>query len=793
MFKLNLKIALRNLYKHKLYTLINIGGLAIGLSCCMMFLLYVNYEWGYDKQFKHADRIFGVYKNYNSSNAIYTYSPNGGDALPMVLGPEAKASIPDVEAYSRVKKINDIVLSHDHESFKQDVLYVDQAFLDIFDYQFLKGTPATALSAPNALVITETLARKQFGTMDVIGKTLKWDNKELMTITAVIADLPANQSYQFDALASWAMYEKQSPFIKTAGWNGGFCNNILLLKDKNSFKSADKQLRQIFKRNESNTHSEAFLLPFSQGHLYNKFENGKLTGGRIDQVRLFILLAFCILFIACINYMNLSTARAERRAREVGVRKTLGSSRVSLAFQFFTESFCVSAVAMIFALIITEMAIPYFNNLLGIKMFIQYDVLHFLLPIVLLIIFTGFLAGSYPSFYLSSFIPVRVLKGFHHSGKATLPVRKVLVVMQFGFSICMIISAIVIYRQIDFIHNKPLGFEKDSLLELQRNGELESATKTALFKTELIKTGLITSATEFMGSFTNGGNNTTSFEWPGKQQNENILMNYRATGYDFIKTSGAALLAGRDFSKQFATDTAAVILNESTVKAMRLSNPIGTRIKWENNTFTVIGVVKDYNYESAVFKVTPTLYFYSVQNTNSLLLHLNPAVNLSESIKSIEAIARRINPAFPVEPRFISENMENKFKNEKLMGTLSNIFGGFAILISCLGLLGLALFMAEQRSKEISIRKILGANPADILILLNKDFVKLVLIANLIAFPAAYLFAFKWLQQFDYKIQLTAWPFLLALSLSLLIALLTISMQSFKVAKANPVDALKYE
>jgi putative ABC transport system permease protein len=783
---------LRNLLRNKGFTLINIGGLAIGMSCCMVLLLYVNYEWSYDKQYRAADRVYGVYKNYQSSDQIFTYGITG-DALPQTLAPEVLQRIPEIEYASRVVRRWSVLFNYQHNTFKKNVSFVDPSFVRILDYKFIKGDSITALRDPHSVLITESTAKKLFGPVDPIGKSIKWDNKKDLQVTAVVADPPRNQTYQFDVLMSWKFFEQENSFVKTSGWGAGFCNTIILLKENSNFNNVDAQIRKLFKLNEENTRSEAFLFPLTKVHLYDKFENGIQSGGKIGQIKLFLFLAFSVLFIACINYMNLSTARSEKRAREVGVRKTLGSSRTAIAIQFFTESMLLSFVAILIAFVFTEATLPYFNQLLEINMSINYGAPMLWIVLLFLLTLTGGIAGSYPSFYLSSFIPVKVLKGFNNAGRSALPVRKILVVVQFGFSICMIISAIIIYGQINFIRNKPLGFNQNNLVEIDRSGELKKYPKTELFKAELLKSGAVISATEISNGLTSGGNNTSSFEWPGKFSDENIVMNFREVGYDFSKTIGARILQGRDFSRRFGSDSLGVVLNESTVKVMRLKNPIGTRIRWEGINYTVIGVVKDYAYESVVFKVAPTLFFCNLNETNTILLRLNPAQSLDKSLQSIREIGIAINPAYPVEAKFISQYMEDKFKNERLTGILSNLFGGFAIFISCLGLLGLALYMAEQRSKEISIRKVLGADLRNILVLLNKDFIKLVLIANVIAFPVAYIFARKWLQKYDYKIDITLWPFLLALLLSLLIALLTISLQTFKVAKANPVDALKYE
>lgn len=792
MYKLTLKIAWRNLWKNKVFSLINIGGLAIGLASCLLLLLYVNYEWSFDKQFKNIDRIYSVYENDRMSDKVTT---NRGYCTPSQLAATARQTIPGIEYTCRVSESGGL-FKYNENSFNKKIIYTDPSFLQLFDYQFIKGDPATALSAPSSVLITEETARIFFGDEEPVGKTIKFDNRVPLVVTAVIKK-STNQSYQFDMLMTWSLLEKEQPYFTRMDWSDGALNTLIQLKDENSFAAADAQMRKIFMQKQNgDKYIEFFLFPFRKNHLYNSFENGKLVGGGIDQVRLYLVLAGCVLFIACINYMNLSTARSEKRAREVGVRKTLGSSRKAIVWQFLMESLLLSSLAMLFAFMLLEVSLPFFNHLLGILIVIDYHSYGIWTAFILLILVTGVLAGSYPSFYLSSFIPVKVLKGFRGAGKTSLPIRKVLVVVQFVFSICMIVCAIVVYNQMQYMNTKPLGFNKDNLVQLWRSGSLRGNHKLDLFKAELMKSGAIVAATETSNGVTNNSVSTEKIGWPGQQKNEQIKMQLHFSGYDFTQTIGSEMLLGRDFNRTFGSDSLAVVLNETAVKTMNIKNPIGAQIKngdW-GQTFTVIGVMKDYIYSSLGTKVEPSLYFYTEKdNANMLVLRLNPAVNLNQSIEKIKALSQKLNPDYPFEMTFVSQQMEEKVHDEKILSTLSNVFGGFAIFISCLGLLGLALYMAEQRSKEISIRKVLGADMKNILVLLNKDFIKLVLISNLISIPVAYILAFKWLQKYDYKIEISYWPFLTALLLSVLIAILSVSLQTFKVARANPADALKYE
>jgi len=437
-----------------------------------------------------------------------------------------------------------------------------------------------------------------------------------------------------------------------------------------------------------------------------------------------------------------------------------------------------------------ELSLPYFNNLLDIAIQIDYSSYLFWLTLISLTLLTGFLAGFYPAFYLSSFKPIKVIKKI-----GSFSSRKVLVVIQFTLSIALIVCAFIIYSQIQFIKNKPLGFDKNNLVQLNLEGEFKDPDRLSLFKSELRKSQAILYASEIGGSLLHAGNASSGFVWPGKGSNEYVSLQYRSTGFDYVKTVGAKLLMGRDFSPEFVADTStSVLLNEAAVKRMGLKNPVGSTIRWDNSPpLTVIGVIEDYANHDAGSRTLPTVYYNNISNTSTILLKLNPAQPLSTAIKSIKEISHQLNPSFPPDLQFIDELVAEKLKNEKLLSVLSNLFGGFCIFISCLGLLALALYMAEQRQKEISIRKVLGADVRSLLLLLNKDFLKLVIISNLIAFPVAYSLAARWLQKYDYRIDITIWPFLFSALLSIIIALLTISFQTFKVARSNAVDALKYE
>ncbi|CAM4001252.1 duplicated orphan permease [Pedobacter westerhofensis] len=788
MLKLNLNIALRNLWKNKGFTLINIGGLAIGLASCMVLLLYVNNEWNYDKQFTNYQNTYVVYNNIKASDKTFSVR-----ITPNAMAAEIRAKIPGIAYASHSADYGSQLISYQDRKFKKQAIAADPAFLKILDYKFVKGNPNTVLREVNSVILTKTLAKSLFGNEDPINKTVKFDNKESLKVEAVIEDVPANSSFSFDYLVPWAFAEKMLPDMKNPNWGDSSYLTLIQLQDQSFFNQINAAIRGIFVRHDKNSNSEAFLHPLAKLHLYGDFENGKSVGGRIDQLRILLVLAFCILLIACINFMNLTTAKSGKRAKEVGVRKAIGSSRNALVFQFITESMLISLLSTALAFALVEISLPYFNNLLGISLKIEYENWKFWITLLGLVFFTGVLAGSYPAFYLSSFESVKALKGLSVKAGSSFSVRSILVVFQFVFAVCLIICTTVIYQQLNYIKNKPVGYNKHNLIQIEVSGKLDNQKKLDLLKDRLLKSGAATHVSFFNADLNFNSRNTNAVSWGGKSPNESTLFNYRSAGNDFVETMGTRMVAGREFSAQYS-DSNRVIINEAAVKVMGLKHPVGTTITFWESPVVIIGVMKDFVSASAYQKVAPMI-FHPVTRFKAevVLLRLNEAENIGSSLAQVDDIVKSMNPDYPVNRTFMDESFEKKFAEEQLLGTLSNWFGGFAIFISCLGLLGLALYMAEQRKKEISIRKVLGASTYSVLALLNGDFIRLVAIANVIAFPLGYIFASKWLSGFDFRVDISLLPFALAAVLSVIIALLTVSIQSVKVAKANPVDALRSE
>ncbi|WP_367867129.1 ABC transporter permease [Pedobacter sp. WC2423] len=788
MFKLDLKIALRSLWKNKGYTLINVGGLAIGLASCMILLLYVAYEWSYDRQFTNFDKTYIIYNNSKASTQTFSWAWTPG-----AMADEVRNKISGVAYSSHSTYPAEQLLSNGEKNFKKKAVYTDPSFLKIFDYKIIKGNSNRLLTNINTVILTQTMARNLFGDEDPINKIVKLQNTEVLKVEAVIEDVPKNSTIQFDYLMPYALFVKQNPWSKEINWGNNMCLTVVQLKSNTFFDKANGQIRDIFKNNSKDATNTGLMHPLTKWHLYDTFENGKSVGGKIDQLRIFLILAFCILLIACVNFMNLSTAKSEKRAREVGVRKAIGSSRGALIGQFMLESILLSFIAMLVAFTLMEISLPYFNALLNIKLIINYQNWIFWSVLFGLTAFTGFIAGSYPAFYLSSFEPVKVLKGFSTAGSSSLSVRKALVVFQFIFAACLIICTIVIYQQLNYIKNKSIGYDKAGLVEIPIQGNLFGKEKLALLKERLLKTGAATGVTYFSMSINQGGNNTFSVEWPGKNLKDDVLFNHRDAGEDFAKTLGSGMVEGREFSSRFTADSTNIVVNQAAVKVMGLKHPIGTTLKIFGKFLTIIGVMKDFVMESPYKNAAPMFITNRIAGVTHAIIRLNPAQSISNSVAQIDEVVKALNPNFPVDRKFVDESFQQKFQDERLLGILSNWFGGFAIFISCLGLLGLALFMAEQRKKEISIRKVLGASTLNILTLLNKDFIKLVAIANLIAFPLAYIIISKWLSAFEFNVGITLLPFAIATGISLIIAILTVSVQSVKVAKATPIDSLKHE
>jgi len=790
MFRLNFKIALRNLWKNRTSSFINVSGLAIGLAACMLLLLYVSYEWSFDKQWKDAGQIYQVLTNYeNFKGEVESTGKITANTIGLVL----KQDYPEVEAMSRLDWGGPKLIANGTKSFKKKGRFADAGILNIFDYTFISGDQRTALNGPNNVVLTASMAKLLFGTTDVLNRTLRFENQENLKVTGVIEDLPENISVYFDFLLPWSLSEKLYPWLKEPQWTNFNWVTLVKLSPAADVDKMNSTVKDIIKKNESDASSSHFLFPLSELHLHGSFTKGKSTGGKIEQVRLFMGLAIGILLIACINFMNMATAKSEKRAKEVGIRKTIGATRTGLIGQFLTESFVLTICSAIMAIVLIEICLPLFNNLLGIELNISYSNTYLWIGLAAVVILTGLIAGSYPAFYLSSFNPVQVLKKRNLKRRIqAVSLRQVLVVGQFCFAIILIIATAVIYKQIQFIKNRPVGYQINQLVEMPQDGEL--TPKFELFKTRLLQSGAVTSLYQSSATMSADGSSTWGVEWPGMSPaDKQFVFNQIATTYDFIKTTGVKLIQGRDFSKLYASDTAAIMLSQSAVKQMGFAAPVGQIVKYHDVNCTVVGVFQDFIWGSPFHSDRPMIVAYNKDWNGLITMRLNAERPATENIAVIERVAKEMNPAYPVEVSFVDQLYAGKLKTQKVLGILSNLFGGLAIFISCLGLFGLAAYSAEQRTKEIGVRKVLGASVASLMQLLSFSFLKMVTLSIVIAIPVAYAIMNNWLKSFEFHTSLSWVIILVASAATLAIALFTVSFQAYRAAKANPVDALKYE
>lgn len=791
MFKLNLKIALRSLWKNRVSSLINITGLAIGLAACLLLLVYVLYEWNFDKHAENSADTYITLTHIRDDSGKIMMTMDG--TVP-ALGPLMKEQLPEVRFLSRTNYPGMDLIAHKENSFKKLARFADPDILKIFDYKFIYGDPARALQQPQSIVLTESTANALFGRTDVLNKTLRYQNKQELTVTGVIQDLPDNSSQKFDYLMPWSMFEVVSPDLKTPGWDNFSFVTLVTLNKGTNMEALNKKLATLVKKNRKITGEQPFFLyPLSRMHLFGKFENGKNTGGAVEQIWLFLGLATGVLLVACINFMNMATARSEKRAREVGIRKTIGATRTSLMLQFLFESVILAFVSTVVAIALVEAFLPVLNNLLGLKMGITYFNVWVWLGISGVMLLTGLVAGSYPAFYLSAFDPIGALrKKGRRQRLFSVGLRQVLITGQFCFAVLLIISTLVIYRQLQFIKNRPAGADIKILAEMPMEGVLSE--KFELFRNKLLEAGAISEMCQTTVSLIHHSSNFNGLEWPGSGPRErSVLFNQVGTTYDFVKTNGLKLIAGREFSRQHASDTAAVMVSASAVKTMGLKDPVGAVLRLGGRQATIIGVFQDYIWDSPYKSNTPMIVYFNGGAGANITFRLNPARSIRENTEAISNIAREMNPAYPAELSFADNAYKDLMKKEQKLGILSNIFGGLAIFISCMGLYGLVAFSAEQRTREFGVRKVLGASVANLVGLLSASFLKMVLIAIVITIPLACYLMDNWLGSFEFRTGISWWIIAAAASGTLLIAFLTLAYQAYKSAVANPTDALKYE
>ena len=792
MFKNFFKIAVRNLWRSKGFSIINITGLAIGMAAAVLIFLWIQNELSYDQFHENKDRIYQVWNRVPFEGKFKCWNS--------VSAPTASAiekDLPEVERAVRVNQGNSFLFSFADKKIIMSGITVDTGFLQVFSFPMLKGNSSTALDGTYSIVLTEKTAKSLFGNEDAMGKIIKLDDKDNFTVTGILKDLPDNTKFHFEYLLPWSSLKYGEG--KDLGWNDNSTPTYVMLKSGASYASVAskiKRLREKYSDDAKAMKWELFLYPLDRWYMYSSFTDGvEDNGGRITFVKLFGIIAGFILFIACINFMNLSTARSEKRAKEVGIRKVVGARKSSLISQFIGESVFLAFLAGIAAILIVQISLPGYNQFTDKSLFINFGNIYTWLAFIGFILFTGLLAGSYPAFFLSSFQPVKVLKGTFKKANALVTPRKVLVVFQFTFAIILIICTIIVKQQIDYARNRETGYNKDNLIYHFMPGDIPKNFK--LIKNELLASGIAKSITKTNSPLTERWSDGWGQSWEGKDPNDNTSFDRYLADEGLGVTAGLQFIQGRDFNlKQFPTDSTGLIINESALKVMKLKDPIGKAVGDLGIKWHIVGVIKDFILTSPYEPTRPLLICgakSSFMSFNVMQIKLNGDNSTADNLKKAEVVFKKYNPAYPFEYKFVDEAYEQKFDSEQQQGTLAALFSGLAIFISCLGLFGLATYMAENRIKEIGVRKVLGASVAGIATLLSKEFLSLVIISLIIASPVAWFFMSKWLGDFSYRINIEWWVFVLAGFLSIIISLITVSSQAIRAAIANPVKSLRTE
>lgn len=788
-----LKIAWRNLQKNRAFSAINIFGLAIGITVSLLIGLWIYNEMSYDAFHKNKKQVYRVMVNGVSGNTGEKFT------MTAVLLPFAEIFRKDIPGIKHAVETNwegKQGLKVGDNKFTKYGTEVAADFFKIFQFKFLRGNPATALQQPDNIVLTESAAKSLFGNNDPMNQTVRWNNVSGLKVTGIIEDIPQNSYFnEFEYFMSFAHYENRQNWVKQARtqWDNYSFQMYVELDENVTQAQVESKIKGLIKQHDSTAKSEVALHPLTKWRLYNEFHEWKADGGLIDYIKMFGVIGFLVLLIACINFMNLSTARSEKRAREVGVRKSIGSDRRSLIFQFLGESIFIAALSYITALLLLILLLPSFNLLINEKISIPFGSPYFWIISLLIIAATGVLAGSYPAFYLSSFSTIRVLKGTFKPGKYSSLPRKVLVVTQFTASVALIVSTIIIYKQIQKVQSRPVGFNPNGVVQVDMKDDLFKNYEVV--RSEMLATGLIEGVTKSSSPISAIWSNWLVEDFPGKEPGENVSVATIATSPYYFQTLQIKIKQGRDFYNDGSkTDSANVLINEAAVKRMRLKEPLGQYINLGSGArLTIVGVTENTIMSNPFEPVGPALFFQNPDWSSTLMFRIKSNVSASKAIAAITPIFQKYNPAFPFEYHFTDEEFGKKIRFEMMVGKLAAIFAVLTILISCLGLLGLSAYVAEQRTKEIGIRKVLGASAFNLWQMLSKDFILLVLLSSVIAVPVAYYYMNQWLQKYNYRTDIPWWVFAAAIVLALIIAVVTVSFQSIKAALSNPVKSLRTE
>ncbi|MGN7721382.1 ABC transporter permease [Chitinophaga sp. 22620] len=786
MFKNYFKLAWRSLKKDRQSSFLNLVGLSTGLACALFIYLWVTDEWQVDKFNEKDSQVFRVMENRIRTGSIWTSPTTSG---PMAAA--MKAEFPEVMYAVAEIPERRFTISVGDKNIRSEGKFSGKDFFHIFSYTLIQGNRGQALADNSSIVLSEPLAMKLFNSTDIIGKTVELEHEEQLTVSGVFKSPSANATEQFDFVLPIEGQFAKYNWIKS--WGNTGVNTRILLREGTDVDAFNRKLAGFVtaKTNGETTHRTPFIQRYSENYLFGSYENGLVTGGRISYVRLFIIIGIAILIIACINFMNLSTAKAAKRMKEIGIKKVAGASRGSLVLQYMGESVLLSCIALAIALLVVALLLPSFNTITGKQLVLTFGwkpAVSFLL----IALFTGLLAGSYPALYLSGFKPVTVLKGRLANSIGELWIRKGLVVFQFTISAVLVVSVLVVYKQIKFVQNKNLGYKKDNVITIWREGKLSSGDHLEAFMEQVRKVPGVVNATFIAHDMAGHNSGTSGLKWPGRDPEDRTEFENVAVSYGMLETMKFELKEGRAFSKDFGADSNAIIFNEAGIKYMGLKEPLGKTVQLWGETRQIIGVVKDFHFESLHEEVKPLFFRLNPGATYQAAIKLEEGKE-KETIASLEKLYAGFNPGFSFNYKFLDEVYQRMYAAENRISVLSRYFAGLAILISCLGLFGLAAYTAQRRQKEIGVRKVVGASVSNVVMMLSRDFLKLVIVSVLIAFPLAWWATNQWLQGFVYHITPGAGTFLVAGGAMLLITCITISFQAVKAALANPVNSLRAE
>lgn len=797
MFNNYFRTALRNIKKYKGYSFINITGLALGMACCVLIFLWVQNELSYDRFHKNIDELFRVTRSSQSQDG----NINQFASTSRPVGPSLKDSYPEIVAFTRFYNLSrlkgPILVEYKNKKFyEQRVCFADPAFFSMFTFPFIKGDPQSALTKPGAIVISEAMAEKYFGDENPLGKSLTMTNWKDYTVTGIIRNIPANSHLSFDFISPIGPLFERFTWMK--GWRIPHFFTYVLLDKKADIKQMNEKVRYHMKEVNPEYYklvsNQYALQPVKKIHLYSNYKADLHGESKSQSVYLtfFSAIAIFVLIIACINFINLTTARSANRAREIGIRKVHGASRANIIRQFFGESLLMSFLSFVLAMIMVAISLPTFNKLSGNQVAVGHlfnlDILPGVLGVALL---TGILSGFYPALVISSFQPVKALKGIRSSVKQSKRFRHVLVIMQFSLSLILLIGTVIVYNQLLYIQNKKLGFNKECLVYFAKQGNL--IKQYDAFKQTLLKNTHILGVTTSSDLPTETTHYTLVSGWEGSASKDEMLMNFFSVDEDYLNTFGIKMAEGRFFSESFSTDAAeGYVVNQAAVTLMGMRNPIGKRFSLFGKTGRIIGVMKNFHFKSLHQQIEPLIFWISPSWDRYIFVRLG-SERIAEKIDYVKAVFQKINPGYPFDFKFLDSDINQLYKTEIRTKQILQIFAGFALFISCIGLFGLASFITWQRSKEVGIRKVLGASISNMVMLLSREFMKWILLSNLIGWPVAFVIMNQWLQKFAYRVDFSIWAFLLPGVLSFFIAFLTISFFIFRTALVNPVHCLRCE